>query len=155
MIKEIEGNLLQLSICGHFDVIAHGCNCMHTMDAGIAGQIRQIFPSIYLIDKMTDKGDIFKLGEVSSSYIKDRKLRVFNLYTQFQPSNNFEYTAFALALRNMINFLEQDKIFINSAGKIGLPMIGAGIGGGDWNQIRKIIYRELGDYNVTIVKLKQ
>ena len=40
------------------------------------------------------------------------------------------------------------------AGKrIGLPQIGAGLGGGDWNIISKIIDEELQGENWTIVKL--
>jgi len=38
------------------------------------------------------------------------------------------------------------------AGKhIGLPLIGAGLAGGDWDRIRVIIKKELKDCNVTVV----
>ena len=39
--------------------------------------------------------------------------------------------------------------------KIGLPLIGAGLAGGDWNVIEKIIEKELKDMDVTIVKFKK
>jgi O-acetyl-ADP-ribose deacetylase (regulator of RNase III) len=35
--------------------------------------------------------------------------------------------------------------------KIGLPKIGCGLAGGDWNIVRQIIERELIDMDVTIV----
>jgi O-acetyl-ADP-ribose deacetylase (regulator of RNase III) len=35
---------------------------------------------------------------------------------------------------------------------IGLPMIGAGLAGGDWNRIKKIIEEELDAMDVWIVK---
>jgi O-acetyl-ADP-ribose deacetylase (regulator of RNase III) len=34
---------------------------------------------------------------------------------------------------------------------IGLPLIGAGLAGGDWEVIKNIIQTELADCNVTIV----
>lgn len=39
--------------------------------------------------------------------------------------------------------------------RIGLPLIGAGLAGGDWNIIEKIIGKELKDMDVTIVKFKK
>ena len=38
--------------------------------------------------------------------------------------------------------------------RIGLPKIGAGLAGGDWNVIQKIIEEELPGENVTIVVLE-
>ena len=37
--------------------------------------------------------------------------------------------------------------------KIGMPKIGAGLGGGDWNIIKEIIEEELNGIDVTIVSL--
>ena len=42
-----------------------------------------------------------------------------------------------------------------SGRRIGLPMIGAGLAGGDWSRISEIIEDELGDEDVTIVKFKK
>lgn len=145
MIKEIQGNLIQLSLEGKFDVIAHGCNCHCTMSAGIAGQIAKFFPDAYKVDLQTPKGDIYKLGEFSKIHIRQLKLTIFNLYTQYDTGNNFEYTALALSIRNMIETLMGDE-------KIGLPMIGSGIVGGNWYLIKQILNKELSDFDVTIVK---
>ena len=42
-MKTIKGDLIKLAQDGEFDVIVHGCNCMCTMSAGIAKQIKIIF----------------------------------------------------------------------------------------------------------------
>ena len=42
-MKEIQGDLIKLAIAGEFNVIAHGCNCMQNMGAGIAKQIAKKF----------------------------------------------------------------------------------------------------------------
>ena len=39
--------------------------------------------------------------------------------------------------------------------KIGLPLIGCGIAGGDWNMVRAIIQQELKDCDVTVVIYKK
>jgi len=39
--------------------------------------------------------------------------------------------------------------------KVGLPKIGAGLGGGDWSIISKIIEEELGEFDVTIYVLDE
>jgi O-acetyl-ADP-ribose deacetylase (regulator of RNase III) len=44
---------------------------------------------------------------------------------------------------------------IFSGKHIGLPQIGAGLAGGDWNKIKKIIQDELKDCKVTIVIYKK
>jgi O-acetyl-ADP-ribose deacetylase (regulator of RNase III) len=35
--------------------------------------------------------------------------------------------------------------------RIGLPQIGCGLAGGDWNRVKEIIQRELKDMDVTVV----
>lgn len=147
MIKEIEGDLISLALKGKFDVIAHGCNCFCTQGAGIALQIKTTFPEVYQADLKTNKGDVFKLGEFSKYHYKNIKLTVYNLYTQYNPGANAEYTAVALALRNMAESLKGDE-------EIGLPLIGCGIGGLDYKLVKKIIEQELADFDVTVVKYK-
>jgi O-acetyl-ADP-ribose deacetylase (regulator of RNase III) len=39
--------------------------------------------------------------------------------------------------------------------KIGLPMIGAGLAGGDWDHIKYLIQKELRDCQVTVVIYKK
>jgi O-acetyl-ADP-ribose deacetylase (regulator of RNase III) len=38
---------------------------------------------------------------------------------------------------------------------IGLPKVGAGLAGGDWSIIEKIIIKELKDFKVTVVNYKK
>jgi hypothetical protein len=148
MIKEIIGNFSSLSLCGNFDVICCYTDCMYHYSTESAKLLKNLFPDSYKADLKTNSNDVYKLGEVSTCYIKDRKLRIFNLYIKFTPIDEIEYTALALSFRNMINFLEQDKLFINSHGRIGLTMIE------NRNSvlIKQIINQELSEYNITVVK---
>ena len=55
-MKIVAGDLLQLALDDHFDVIIHGCNCFCTMGAGIAASIRLEFPEALSADADTKKG---------------------------------------------------------------------------------------------------
>jgi O-acetyl-ADP-ribose deacetylase (regulator of RNase III) len=169
--KEIYGDLIEYAKEGMFDVIAHGCNCHSTMGAGLAPQMAKTFRcdkfEMELIGPDVNKlGNIdyqtFVLGEKAIWSLEDGKnnrkepeLTVINAYTQYNYGRNhsdgvlrpIDYEALTLCLRK-INMIFQGK-------HIGLPMIGAGLAGGDWNHIKSIIQKELYSCQVTVVIYKK
>jgi O-acetyl-ADP-ribose deacetylase (regulator of RNase III) len=144
-MKIIKGNLIQLALDGHFDVIIHGCNCFCTMGKGIAKIIKEVFPEAYNADLKTSKGDIEKLGCYSSvtySYgicINSTKpLTVINAYVQYHygsKGDKVDYTALA----NIFRLIKEQY----GGKRIGYPRIGAGLAGGNWDKISKIIDENL------------
>lgn len=186
--REIDGNLIKFALQGMFDVIAHGCNCFNTMQAGIAPQMAKAFAcDVFPKESPEYKGDINKLGTIdyltqtrsggtSEFDIFEFDLTVCNLYTQYHYGRNHkdgvlipvDYDAIRMCMRK-INYLFKGK-------KIGLPKIGAGLGGGIWEKremteeqhkfyltnkikypqddIKTIIQDELKDCDVTIVIFK-
>ncbi len=154
-MKEIDGDLIKLAQEGRFDVIAHGCNCHGIMEAGIARQIKLAFPRAFLADRKTSLGDRKKLGTYSSATIQlltmtsapPKNLTVVNCYTQFEPGPNFDNAAMDSVMWRMAKGFPGKKI--------GLPKIGAGIGGGDWGIISDYIKHILDPVaDVTIVNYK-
>jgi O-acetyl-ADP-ribose deacetylase (regulator of RNase III) len=146
-MKYLEGNLITLAKEGKFDVIIHGCNCFHTMGAGIAKYIKQEWPEVYTSDLETKKGDINKLGSIS--FVKVDNLFIVNAYTQFNHwgKNPVDYEA----IRNSFK-----KVKIEFKGKkIGYPLIGCGLAGGDWNIVEKIINEELNNEDHTLIYLNE
>ena len=82
-MKTIKGDLIKLAKDDNFDVIVHGCNCLHIMGAGIAKQIKHHFPSAYLADLKTPYHDQSKLGTISYTTVKtnsNKPLVVVNGY---------------------------------------------------------------------------
>lgn len=167
----IEGDLIELSKKGNFDVIVHGCNCHSTMGAGIAPQMAKVFGcdkfEMELIGSDINKlGNIdyqtFVLGEFTIWSLEDLKnnrnepeITVVNAYTQYNYGRNhsdgdlipFSYEAFTICMQ---------KINLVFSGKhIGMPRIGSGLAGGDWNVIENIIKKELKNCKVTIVNYKK
>lgn len=172
--KEIEGNLITLSREGIFDVITHGCNCWNQMGAGIAPQMVLDFRcNDFKMEGKEYRGDVNKLGTIDyktlwyednkhwTSYPDENgkfvthKLVVVNSYTQYMYGRNhtdgvsepLDYESLTLCMRK-INHTFKGK-------RIGLPQIGCGLAGGDWNIVKKIIQTELKDCDVTVVIYKK
>lgn len=144
--QEVNGDLLAMAKEYEFDVIAHGANCFKTMGAGIALQIKRQFPDVYQKDYQDIRTPTQRWGDYTSiTYSNGKKvLSVFNLYTQYSPGPDLDYTALELSLKKLAKNIKPNS-------KIGLPQIGCGIGGGNWLIVKEIIQRVLSDYNVTIV----
>jgi O-acetyl-ADP-ribose deacetylase (regulator of RNase III) len=150
-MKIVTGDLLQMGKDKEFDIIMHGCNCYNTMGAGIAAQVAQQFPDARLADDETIRGDAGKLGTYSIGM--SGRLVILNCYTQYGISSTgndvFEYNAFERVL---------DKIqYRFGKWRIGLPLIGMGLAGGDEGRIVPMIEQfaervERQGGSVTIVK---
>lgn len=158
------GDLIEAAKYGKdINVIAHGCNCMCTMKSGIAPQIAAAFPAAWEADQATRRGDRAKLGTLSEAFINDQLL-VFNLYSQYtftgrkEGKVDLDYWALRSALSAMaVSIHAKCRILGMSPSDIhiGLPKIGAGLAGGDWGIISKMIGSRLQDFDVTIYVLKE
>lgn len=141
---EIKGDLIKLAKEGKFDVISHGCNCQTIMGAGIALEMVNNFDChTFPLEHKRYKGNYNKLGQVDWDFIDEHNLFVVNSYTQYNPGPNLDYEALTLCMRK-INSIFKGK-------KIGLPQIGCGIAGGNWDLVKLIIQEELKDCDVTVV----
>lgn len=133
IVKTIKGDLISLFKAGEFTAIAHGANCFNTMGGGIAYQIKEHFPEAYEADKGCTWSPLGKLGNVS---VADTEYGVvINMYTQLEPGRNFEYAALKSALHEL-----EDWYYFSTSDDfvIGIPLIGAGIGGGNWEIIKTL-----------------
>lgn len=139
---------------GQFDVLIHQCNCFNNMGAGIAPLIAKRFPQAELVDKQTIPGDLTKLGSFSHAIIEpDLEMMVINVYGQYHYSRyakrtGTEYPALRQSLKSVAEFLRS--LGQGFPFKIGMPKIGCGLGGGNWEIVSQIIEEELGGYDVTV-----
>ena len=150
-MKDIEGDLLLLALAGHFDVIVHGCNCQCAMGAGIAKVIKLQFPQAFAADQATAAGDRSKLGSYSSALAHNalgQPFTVVNAYTQWHwrgAGTKADYEAIAQVMRAVAR---------DFAGlRIGYPLSGAGLAGGDWTRIAPLIDEALAGQDHTLVRL--
>lgn len=132
MLIHRKGNLIDLAEAGEFDVIVHGCNCLNTMGAGIAREIRERYPAAYEKDadyffyNTTSSHPIDKLGNYTSA-TTCREFEIINAYTQigFLPRgiDHFEYESFHLILHKLVTAYP--------TARVGFPYIGMGLAGGN------------------------
>ena len=157
----VNGDLLDMFDKGDFDIIVHGANCHWMMKSGIAGQIAKRYPEAPEADKtQSDKGDAKKLGNCTVAFVErpDGTTGVIlNAYTQFYPgkedatnlynniSNAFNRIDAFVAAQVQAQFWKADGV------RIGIPYIGAGIAGGDWNTIKGIIDASTPRLSITAV----
>lgn len=146
----VYGDLITLAENGHFDVIVHGCNCFCTMGAGIAKQIKMMYPEAYEADLRTLRGDMRKLGTYSCANVKCERtginFTIVNAYTQFRYGKGNH--ADELAIDAVFKAIAND---FHPHSRIAYPKIGAGLAGGDWERISRIINYSLAGRIHTLV----
>jgi O-acetyl-ADP-ribose deacetylase (regulator of RNase III) len=148
---EFDGDLIAYTGEGMFDVVVHGCNCFCRMKSGIAVQMAKAFGcDAFKMEHPIYRGNLNKLGTIDFEYRKyglSDGVKIVNAYTQYNygtDKRHLDYEALTLCLRK-INMQFKDQI-------IGIPQIGCGLAGGDWNIVKSIIEKELVDMKVVIVK---
>lgn len=143
-VNVIKGDLIKLANNGNFDAIMHGCNCFSTMGAGIALQMKLAYSANTLpLEIQPIAHPVLKLGNIDYKQveIESGEFTLINAYTQY---HSFDYAAFEIICQKV------NKVF--NGKHIGIPMIGAGIGGGDWKWIKSVIEHYCTDVKVTVVE---
>jgi O-acetyl-ADP-ribose deacetylase (regulator of RNase III) len=160
-MKTIKGDLIKLAEEGKFQIIIHGCNCFNTMGGGIARQLADKYPKVKEVDSKTIRGDKEKLGRCTMVKIISGQVNftVVNAYTQYEMSNTkdvFEYDHFEAFLSRFSQTLPGYTQGVLRKVNVGFPQIGAGLAGGDWSRISKMIEKfseDVSKYaNVTVVE---
>lgn len=170
--KEIEGDLFDGIFNEDYDVTVNGLNCFNSQGAGIVIPFKKHFQTDKFPMELSGKGDINKLGQIDckSFWISRGKafecvsghpeidshvITICNCYSQYHYGMNhtdgtdkpIDYEALTLCLRKVNHKFK--------GSRVGLPAIGAGLGGGDLNLIRLIIKKELKDCDATLVLFKK
>lgn len=114
------------------DALAHGCNCAGAMGKGIAVEFRKRFPEMYAEYKERCVRGRFNLGDVFAW--THEPITVFNLGTQKTWRTKADLTAVKTSLKAMIQLAEQAGVR-----RVGLPRIGAGLGGLAWQDVRSVL----------------
>ena len=150
MIKIIDGDLLS----SNADIIAHQVNCMGKMNSGIAKQIREIYPEVFLsykslCDNYADyKNDLLGMCDVVNI---GKNKYIANLFGQLnygydgRQYTNLKYLK--IAMNQLRDFASKDKT-------IALPWkLASCRGGAKWEDVYAIIEEVFDGYNIEIWRL--
>lgn len=130
MVKYLkEGNIFNIQGVTNY---AHGCNCAGAMGKGIALQFKEKYPQMFRLYKQKCKTGDFVPGDVFEYNYGNGY--VYNLGTQKTWRTKAEIEFIRMSLEKMMLQAENKKVKA-----IALPAIGAGLGGLDWNDVKKEI----------------
>ncbi len=161
MVREIKGDFFKQILTGIYDHAVHGCNCQKNMGAGLAKMFANQYPQLRVADQEHQKPT---MGGYSNAYDSITDTNLVNIYSQFwygKPYGNVKALrsqkyAFDI-YENRLNAMKKAFTSLNakySGDHFLIPMIGAGLAGGDWNDIKTIIKNSLKDCHITFVYKK-
>ena len=162
MIRYEQGNLFETPD----QYIAHGCNACGVMGSGVALQIKERYPEAFEAYKKTwvDIAEVRKdLGLDSpllgftpllplgtNIIVHTKNKTIINMITQEYYGNDQRHVNYE-AVQSCFESLAR----IENISSLSIPKIGAGLGGGDWEIIAKIIEKAVRpDQIVTVWELK-
>lgn len=154
--QEIKGDLF----AADGDFLVHGCNAQGVMGSGVAKRVKELYPGTFesyksFCDSTEELGRLGKIVVTEETHhLSGRKFKLVNAITQrYYGKDGQRYISYG-ALESCLLYLkpllvEGSKQRLPGSfktiqpSKVILPKIGAGLGGGDWTEIRSLILKHL------------
>ena len=133
-----------LDYCNSLDIICHGCNTKNIMGAGLALQIKTRYPGAFEADREAFNTGKAVLGSYSVFSFKDtntsRQKHIVNMYIQDRLASNgsraLNYEAIYKCFEKLYDDIKKSE---QENFKIGIPKIGCGLAGGNWDIVQLMI----------------
>lgn len=164
-MKEITGNLLDIQK----GILVHGCNCQGVMGSGVALAVKNKYKGTHTIYREVWRSVGLSLGSVIlcaglnygsknehrpyEAHVSDElpdDLFVVHAMTQFAygtDKRHVDYDAISACFAQVKLLARDFKL------PVYYPLIGAGLGGGDWSEIAPRIDQALGEVEHYLVRL--
>jgi O-acetyl-ADP-ribose deacetylase (regulator of RNase III) len=145
-IEYVKGNLFETDI----EYIVHGCNAQGVMGSGVAKIVRDDYFDAYkfYVEQYDEHG--LKLGDVQ--FVPANGKIIVNAITQDnfgRTGHRFvSYEAVAECMRTVNRVVK-----LSGHTRVAMPQIGAGLGGGNWEIISRIIEDEMIDVQPVVYVL--
>lgn len=146
MVRYVKGDLFESKA----DILAHGVNCVGGFGSGVAGQIAQKYPNVKFNYLRKYESEGWQLGDVQFLYAYGFYIANCATQQEYYPRNkvHVDYNAVKVCMEKVKEFAK------NGNFTIAIPKIGAGLAGGDWNTIEKILNEVFNDYDISVYVLK-
>ena len=141
MYSEVTGDLFELDL----PAIGHGVNCRGVMGAGVAKVVRQKYPELFLHYLHRCSIHMLTPGDVLPWVATDGKV-IYNLASQNEPGANATLWAVRKSVQTMLADARDRGLT-----RVGIPRIGAGIGGLRWADVRAMLKEEAESSTVELI----
>lgn len=140
---ELNEDLFRLNV----DALAHGCNTLGIMNAGIAKRFKEEYPDMFREYLSYCRSGLFSPGNVHFyNGLKKDKPRVVNIATQLDLEGGAQ-----------LDYIEQGFTQVRENYRrwgiksLGMPKIGCGLGGLDWKDVSEIVEKIFGTADLEIL----
>ncbi len=140
-LEHATGDLFELPL----PALAHGCSCSGSMAGGIAVSLRALDERMYQEYARLCHAGTFRLGDVLPWELVDGRV-VYNLATQQRPGRDARLDAIATSVAAMLRDAEA-----RGLDRVGVPRLGAGIGGLEWPEVESVLAEAAVASRVTLV----
>lgn len=145
--EEIQGDLFEHAKSGY---LIHGCNAQGVMGSGVARIVKEKWPHVFeeyhnWHEAGVQISSTMELGKFQAVEA-EKGLVVLNAITQDlfgTYQRQVDYDAVARIFESLVRYLPD-------GATLYMPMIGAGLGGGNWNIIKTIIQETLNEKDVHV-----
>jgi len=153
-LRYIEGNLL----AGEDRLILHGCNARGAFGSGFAGVLKKRHPAAH--DAYMDAHRQGRLILGSVIWAESEGMAIGNCITQptygRDGKRHVSYEALRSCMRQVrvaADLGVPGTDFEEGFSRVAMPLIGADLGGGDWNVISRIVEEELSGLEAVVYVL--
>lgn len=137
MINFLKGNIFDSDA----EALVNAVNTVGVMGKGIALEFKKRFPKNFEIYKGVCDANMLSIGDIL--IVEDGKT-IINFPTKIHWRDNSKYEYIQSGLRNLREELKDLNI-----SSVAIPALGCGLGGLDWEIVKKMFIDELNDCDVS------
>lgn len=129
-VTEIPGDLFTAR---DVQALAHGCNTVGVMGAGVAALFARRYPQMEAEYRQLCRAGEFEPGQMMAWPLSKRRV-IYNLFSQKRPGRDARLEWIQSSVRAML-----EDATTRGVTRIAMPRIGAGIGGLAWDDVRRTL----------------
>lgn len=131
-IKSMSGNIFD-SEC---DILVNPVNIMGVSGAGLAKQFKRRFPESQIKYELFCSNGVLGIGHLLHTEEKGKQVVYFPTKSHWKDPSKMEYIESGMAA--LARYLKS-----RTPTSIAIPMLGCGLGGLDWNEVKPVIVSHL------------
>ena len=139
MIRYVKGDIFN----SQMETIVNPVNCVGVMGKGLALEYKRRYPALFLSYKSACARKLIIPGRVYVSRQQDKKVLLFSTKDHWKDPSKYEY------IDSGLSYFAKNYKDLNIQ-SCAFPRIGCGLGGLDWEKVKALLEKHLGDLDIEI-----